>query len=85
MKKAEDSLLKTNNEYVQEYGGCGWWFYLRISSFHNADAKAEEAQAKTEKLEQELVDKEQLNEELDTKFKTVKSEIDELARQFEDL
>lgn len=47
--------------------------------------KLEEADRKVTKLETELGDKEEKYEELLKKHDAAKSELDELARQFEDL
>jgi chromosome segregation ATPase len=47
--------------------------------------KAEEAERKVAKLEQELVEAEEKYEQLDQLHKTTKQELDELARQFDDL
>lgn len=52
---------------------------------NDADLRAEEAERKVQNLEQELADKEQLYEELLEKSNSAKNELDELARQFEDL
>lgn len=54
-------------------------------SSNDADLRAEEAERKVQQLEQELADKEQLYEELTEKYNGAKNELDELARQFEDL
>lgn len=53
--------------------------------FNEADLKAEEAERNVSNLEQELSEKEQLHEELQEKYKTAKAELDELARQFDEL
>ena len=53
--------------------------------YNEADLKAEEAEKRVQKLEQELADKEQYNEELQEKYRGIKSELDELSRQFEEL
>jgi tropomyosin len=47
--------------------------------------RAEEAERKVQKLEQELLDKEQGYEELTEKYNNAKNELDELARQMDDL
>jgi chromosome segregation ATPase len=47
--------------------------------------RAEEAEKKVQVLEQEMADKEQLNEDLQEKFNSIKSELDDLARQFDEL
>jgi tropomyosin len=47
--------------------------------------KAEEAERKVQKLENELVEKEQHYEDLLEKYNSAKAELDDLARQFEEL
>ena len=56
-----------------------------FSRFNEADLKAEDAERKVTSLENELGEKEQLHEELEEKYKTAKAELDELARQFDEL
>lgn len=56
-----------------------------LDRYNEADLKAEEAEKRVQKLEQELADKEQYNEELQEKYRGIKSELDELSRQFEEL
>ncbi|KAI9475882.1 MAG: hypothetical protein EXX96DRAFT_486591 [Benjaminiella poitrasii] len=55
------------------------------SDYNTAELKAEDAERTVQKLELELVEKEQYNEELLEKYNGVKSELDELARQFDEL
>ncbi|KAI8087916.1 uncharacterized protein B0P05DRAFT_577814 [Gilbertella persicaria] len=73
-KNLEEQLDKTEEKLHQT-----------SASYNEADLKAEEAERKVQTLEQELADKEQLNEELQEKYKSIKSELDELSRQFEEL
>lgn len=54
-------------------------------SYNKAEVKAEEADRKVVKLEAELAEKEQYYEELLEKYNGAKSELDELARQFDEL
>lgn len=54
-------------------------------SYNEADLKAENAERQVQMLEQELIDKEQHYEELLEKYNGAKSELDELARQFDEL
>lgn len=53
--------------------------------FEDADLKAEEATRKITKLESELADQEEKYDELFEKHKASKAELEELARQFDDL
>lgn len=57
-------------------------FYFR---YNEADLKAEEAERTVQKLEQELIDKEQHYEDILEKYTGAKAELDELARQFDEL
>jgi tropomyosin len=52
---------------------------------NKADLKAEEAEKRVQDLEKELAEKEQLHEELGEKYKSMKNELDELTRQFEEM
>lgn len=54
-------------------------------SYNKAEVKAEEADRKVVQLEAELAEKEQYYEELLEKYNGAKSELDELARQFDEL
>ena len=68
--------------YAWAYQTDNWRLLYR---YNEADLKAEEAEKRVQKLEQELADKEQYNEELQEKYRGIKSELDELSRQFEEL
>ena len=60
-------------------------FFFFHNSYNKAEVKAEEADRKVVQLETELADKEQYYEELLEKYNGAKSELDELARQFDEL
>lgn len=63
-----------------------WYGLLTCQySYNEAEQKAESADHKVQALENELAEKEQLHEELLEKYSGVQTELDELARQFEDL
>ncbi|KAI8066136.1 hypothetical protein BDF21DRAFT_346071 [Thamnidium elegans] len=58
---------------------------LTSAKYNEADLKAEEAERTVQKLEQELIDKEQHYEDILEKYTGAKAELDELARQFDEL
>lgn len=59
--------------------------HVLFFSYTEADLKAEEAERKVIKLEKELAEMEEKYEQLDEQHKASKAELDELARQFDDL
>ncbi|ORE10189.1 DUF221-domain-containing protein [Rhizopus microsporus var. microsporus] len=74
IKNLEEQLDKTENS-----------LQTTSTDYNKADLRAEEAERKVQKLEQELLDKEQGYEELTEKYNNAKNELDELARQMDDL
>lgn len=70
---------------LNKKGGYCVYAHLSVHRFTEADLKAEEAERKITKLERELQEKEEKYEELLEKYNASKAELDELARQFEDL
>ncbi|ORE22507.1 DUF221-domain-containing protein [Rhizopus microsporus] len=74
IKNLEEQLDKTENS-----------LQTTSTDYNKADLRAEEAERKVQKLEQELLDKEQGYEELTEKYNSAKNELDELARQMDDL
>ncbi|KAI8983528.1 hypothetical protein BDB01DRAFT_760506 [Pilobolus umbonatus] len=55
------------------------------ASYNDADDKAEQAERKVQQLENELIQKEQHYEDLLEKYNSAKADLDELARQFDEL
>lgn len=86
--KAPGDVKQVSND--DTYSVSVYFFFFvtdlfRIYRFNEADLRAEEAERKVTSLENEIAEKEQLHEELQEKYKAAKTELDELARQFDDL
>ncbi|GAN04795.1 kinesin family member C1 [Mucor ambiguus] len=73
-KNLEDQLDKTETK-----------LQTVSADYNKAELKAEDADRKVVQLETELAEKEQYYEELLEKYNGAKSELDELARQFDEL